>query len=91
MNSSTFYWQFSLVRGEKGTNKKGVVFVLTITIMTISLLARDTANTAISVYECVLHSATRKALLRNAYIKDVSKAAHDMENMYTMGWNHFAL
>lgn len=75
MNNSTFYWQFSLVRGEKGTNKKGAVFVLIITIMTMSLLACDIANTAMSVYECVLHRAACKALLRNACIKDVSKSA----------------
>lgn len=63
------------MRGEKGTYKKGDVFVLIITVMTISLLARDTASTAMSVYECVLHRAACKALLRNACMKDVSKTA----------------
>lgn len=41
---------------EKRINKEGVIFVLIITIVTISLFAHVFANTLISVNECVLYT-----------------------------------
>lgn len=49
MKNSTFDWQFHLVHIEKGTNKEEVVFVLIITVITVSLLVCAIADTYLSV------------------------------------------